>query len=100
MGDGQRFTLSDSQIRIETFSNPREININGVKQWLSFPMIYRDGQLLISRFDLAKTIEPCLRPTMIGNLEPVQTVVLDAGHGGQDGGGHTSTGLEKDYTLT
>ena len=98
-GDNQRFTLSDSQTRIETFANPREININGVKQWLSFPMLYRGGQVLVSRFDLAKTIEPCLRPTMIGNLEPVQTVVLDAGHGGQDGGGHTTTGFEKDYTL-
>ena len=97
--DGHGFTLSDSRVRIETFNNPREININGVKQWLSFPMLYKDGQLLVSRFDLAKTIEPCLRPTMIGNLEPVETVVLDAGHGGQDGGGRTLTNSEKNYTL-
>ena len=97
--DGHGCTLSDSRVRLETFNNPREININGVKQWLSFPMLSRDGQVLVSRFDLAKTIEPCLRPTMIGNLEPVQTVVLDAGHGGQDGGGRTLTDSEKNYTL-
>ena len=55
--------------------------------------------MLVSRFDLAKTIEPCLRPTMIANLRPFQTVVLDAGHGGQDRGGQQHVGLEKDYTL-
>ena len=99
IGDGHSVTLSDSRVRIETFANPREIAINGVKQWLSFPTIFQNGQLLVTRFDLAKTIEPCLRPTMIGNLAPVQTVILDAGHGGQDGGGRTTTGFEKDYTL-
>ena len=97
--DGHSAVLSDSRVRIETFANPREIAINGVKQWLSFPMLYQDGQLLVTRFDLAKTIEPCLRPTMIGNLAPVQTVVLDAGHGGQDGGGRSAMGSEKGYTL-
>ena len=76
-----------------------EVYVNGVKQWLSFPVLNQNGQQLVSRFDLAKTIEPCLRPTMISNLRPFHTVVLDAGHGGQDGGGHSTLGLEKDYTL-
>ncbi len=97
--DAQHVTLSAAHASIETLTNPREINVNGVKQWLSFPVLCRDGKLLVSRFDLAKTIEPCLRPAMIGNLELFNTVVLDAGHGGQDGGGHTLTGSEKDYTL-
>lgn len=97
--EGQHVVFSDGRSRLETFTNPRELYVNGVKEWLSFPMVCRDGQMLITRFDLAKMVEPSLRPTMIGNLEPFQTVVLDAGHGGQDGGGHTTTGLEKDYTL-
>ena len=91
--------LGDSRVRLELCRNPREIYVNGVKQWLSFPIINRNGQTLVSRFDLAKTIEPCLRPTMISNLQPFRTVVLDAGHGGQDGGGHSVTGAEKEYTL-
>ena len=97
--DPQHVTLADSRSRIETLTNSRELLINGVKEWLSFPTVLRDGQTLVSRFDLSKTIEPCLRPAMIGNLEPFQTVVLDAGHGGQDGGGSSATGLEKNYTL-
>lgn len=97
--DGQRLMLSDSQVRIETLTNSRELYVNGVKEWLAFPILNKDGQLLVSRFDLAKTIEPCLRPAMIGNLTSFHTVVLDAGHGGQDGGGNTTTGQEKEYTL-
>lgn len=91
--------LEDNRVRLELCGNPREIYVNGVKQWLSFPILNRDGQTLVSRFDLAKTIEPSLRPTMISNLQPFRTVVLDAGHGGQDGGGRSMTGAEKEYTL-
>ena len=93
------WSLSDSRTRLETCSNPRELYINGVKQWLAFPLLVQNGETLISRLDLAKTVEPCLRPTMIGNLTPFHTVVLDAGHGGQDGGGHSTVGQEKEYTL-
>ncbi len=96
---GNHEVLGDSRVRLELCSNPREIYVNGVKQWLSFPVLNRSGQVLVSRFDLAKTIEPCLRPTMISNLQPFRTVVLDAGHGGQDGGGRSISGAEKEYTL-
>ena len=32
-------SLGDSQVRLETTGNPKELYINGVKQCLSFPMI-------------------------------------------------------------
>ena len=91
--------LSDSRPRLETCVNSRELYINGVKQWLAFPILTQNGETLISRLDLAKTVEPGLRPTMIGNLTPFHTVVLDAGHGGQDGGSRSLSGQEKEYTL-
>ena len=94
-----RWSLADSQVRLETCANPREVYINGIKQWLSYPMIMQNGETLISRLDLSKTLEPSLRPTMIGNLLPFHTVVLDAGHGGQDGGSPSLIGPEKAYTL-
>ena len=92
-------TLDDGRTRLELGLNPREVYVNGVKQWLLFPAVVQDDQVLISRFDLAKTIEPSLRPTMIANLRPFRTVVLDPGHGGKDRGANSRVGAEKDYTL-
>jgi len=79
--------------------NSREATINGVRQWLSFPVREEEGKILISRIDLAKTIEPMLRPQRIPNLKPVETVVIDPGHGGHDRGATNSLGREKEYAL-
>jgi N-acetylmuramoyl-L-alanine amidase len=70
-----------------------------VRNWLCFPVIALEGKFLVSRIDLAKTIEPQLRPQMIQSKTKVQTVVLDAGHGGFDKGARSSYGTEKEYAL-
>lgn len=93
-------TLSGPRAQVEVSGDARELVVNGVKQWLSFPMLIESGQVLISRFDLAKMLDPVLRPNMVPELRPFKTVVLDAGHGGQDRGASSTTGLEKDYTLS
>ena len=77
----------------------REMLINGARNWLSFPVLEKDGQFLVSRLDLAETIEPQMRPQMIANIGHVKTVVLDPGHGGYDKGAVGRYGCEKDYTL-
>jgi N-acetylmuramoyl-L-alanine amidase len=77
----------------------REAEINGVKQWLAFPTHLQDGKLLVSRLDLAKTIEPRLRPEKIEGLHAVTTVVLDPGHGGHDNGAPCRFGFEKNFAL-
>jgi N-acetylmuramoyl-L-alanine amidase len=94
------------KVRFETVKNPlefvsgsREAMINGARSWLCFPLIEQDGKYLVSRTDVAKTIEPLLRPHRVVNVGNVQTVVLDPGHGGYDKGQVSRYGCEKDFAL-
>src|SRR5262244_2584986 len=55
---------SGAKIQSETADHPlefvagsREAMINGARSWLCFPAIEQDGKTLVSRTDLAKTIE-------------------------------------------
>jgi N-acetylmuramoyl-L-alanine amidase len=94
------------KVRFETVKNPlefvsgsREAMINGARSWLCFPLIEQDGKFLVSRTDVAKTIEPLVRPHRVANVGKVQTVVLDPGHGGHDKGQVSRYGSEKDFVL-
>src|SRR5882724_1418840 len=84
---------------LEFVSGSREAIINGARSWLCFPLIEQNGKFLVSRTDVAKTIEPLVRPQRVINAGKVQTVVLDPGHGGYDKGAACRYGCEKDFAL-
>jgi len=84
---------------LEFVSGSREAIINGARSWLCFPLVEQDGKSLVSRTDVAKTIEPLVRPHHVPNVGKVQTVVLDPGHGGYDKGEVSRYGAEKDFAL-
>ena len=97
---------SGAKIQTETANHPlefvsgsREAIINGARSWLCFPVIEHDGKSLVTRTDVAKTIEPLLRPHRVPDVGKVQTVVLDPGHGGHDKGQMSRWGAEKDFAL-
>jgi len=92
-------TLDSGALQLEVTLGQREARINGVKQWLAFPVREEGGKALISRLDLSKVIEPHLRPELIEGFQPVTTVVLDAGHGGHDNGASSRYGYEKNFAL-
>jgi N-acetylmuramoyl-L-alanine amidase len=96
---GKSVVLNNGRNQLQITLDSREAIVNGVRNWLCFPVIAKDGKFLVSRIDLAKTIEPQLRPQMIQHKGRVQTVVLDAGHGGFDKGALSSFGSEKAYAL-
>ena len=96
---GRKIGLEDVNRSIEFTPDSREVMIDGARNWLCFPVIEHDGKVLVSRMDLAKTLEPQFRPQRIPNIEKVQTVVLDPGHGGYDKGATSSYGCEKDFAL-
>src|SRR6476646_6193873 len=84
---------------LEFVSGSREAIIKGARSWLCFPVVEQDGKSLVTRTDVAKTIEPLVRPHRVPNVGKVQTVVLDAGHGGHDKGQVSRYGAEKDFAL-
>src|SRR3954447_1908016 len=96
---GKSVVLNNGRNQLQVTLDSREAIVNGVRNWLCFPVIAHDNKFLVSRIDLAKTIEPQLRPQMIQRSGKIQTVVLDAGHGGHDKGAASTFGNEKDYTL-
>ena len=91
--------LQSGARRMEFAKNSREARVDGVKHWLSFPALYFGGQYFVSRMDLAKTLDPLMRPERIPGLKAVHTVVLDPGHGGHDRGAVNRWGSEKNYNL-
>src|SRR5260370_25024193 len=97
---------SGEKIQLEAVKNPLEFvrgsraaMINGARSLLCLPLVEQDGKILVSRTDVAKTIEPLLRPQRVANVGNVQTVILDPGHGGHDKGQESRYGYEKDFAL-
>src|SRR5262245_6516494 len=96
---GARIQSETANRPLEFVSGSREAMINGARSWLCFPVIDQDGKPLVSRTDVAKTIEPLVRPHRVPEVGKVQTVVLDPGHGGHDKGQVSRYGAEKDFAL-
>ena len=96
---GAKIQTDTADHPLEFVSGSREAIINGARSWLCFPVIEQDGKSLVSRTDLAKTIEPLVRPHRVPDVGTVQTVVLDPGHGGHDKGQVSRYGAEKDFAL-
>jgi N-acetylmuramoyl-L-alanine amidase len=96
---GKTVVLNNGRNQLQVTLDSREAIVNGVRNWLCFPVIAKDDKFLVSRIDLAKTIEPQLRPQMIPQKGRIQTVVLDPGHGGFDKGARNALGTEKNFAL-
>ncbi len=96
---GRNIRLTAGQRSLQVTLNSKELFINGIKFLLSYPVVEHQQEVLISRMDLSKLIEPVLRPSKIVGADLVKTVILDPGHGGHDGGAKGSWGMEKDFNL-
>lgn len=73
--------------------------INTVLFRLSYKVTQKNGHYLFSRIDLAKLIDPVLRPSYIKTAKRFETVIIDPGHGGTDPGSVNRYGKEKDFNL-
>jgi N-acetylmuramoyl-L-alanine amidase len=96
---GKVVVLNNGRNMLQVTLDSREAIVNGVRNWFCFPVIAHENKFLVSRIDLAKTIEPQLRPQMLQRSGKIQTIVLDPGHGGFDKGATSTFGNEKTYAL-
>ena len=77
----------------------QELLINNIKFVMSYPITTLKGKACFSRVDLSKLLDPVIRPWLITQGRPFDTVILDAGHGGHDSGAKGIYGYEKQFTL-
>ncbi len=97
---GRYLVLENAAVMMKLTIGGQEVFMNNVKFVFSFKIIPHKGRYLVSRIDLAKLVDPVLRPKYIATSTPFSTVIIDSGHGGQDSGAVNRHGLEKNYNLT
>ena len=96
---GRAVMLSSPGCTIRGDIGSKELIINGVKFIMSSDLVLSGDNVLLSRLDLTKLVEPVLRPNRIRGAAPIRTVVIDAGHGGYDRGATSVYGCEADLAL-
>ncbi|MFN0126797.1 MAG: N-acetylmuramoyl-L-alanine amidase [Verrucomicrobiales bacterium] len=96
---GSMVALRSPRLVLRLRSGSQEMFVNGVKFMLSLPTTSQGKDVLVSRIDLSKLIDPVLRPSHIAQGPLFTTVVVDPGHGGHDAGARGVFGNEETYTL-
>lgn len=96
---GLRVTLETRKVEMILTIGSKECLMNNVKFVFSHPVLEQNGKVYVSRMDLAKLIDPVLRPNYIRNAGDFRTVILDPGHGGKDSGATNAIGKEATYNL-
>lgn len=91
--------LENDKVEIQLQIGGEECLMNGVKFVFCHPVELLNHRAYVSRMDLAKLIDPVLRPNYIRNAGDFSTVILDPGHGGQDPGATNAIGAEAAYNL-
>ncbi len=96
---GNNVVLENAKVEMRLKVGGNECLMNNVKFVFSNSVAASGNKVYVSRVDLAKLIDPVLRPNFIKNAGDFRTVILDAGHGGKDPGATNPLGAEANYNL-
>jgi len=91
--------LTNRWNRLRGAASSRQLEINGVKTWLSVPITQRNTDLYVSALDLRTLLDPVLIPARNKPGQRVRVIALDAGHGGKDPGFEVGQRQEKVLNL-
>jgi N-acetylmuramoyl-L-alanine amidase len=96
---GNTVVLENPKVEMKLKVGGNECLMNGVKFVFSNEIATVGDKAYVSRVDLAKLIDPVLRPNFIQNAGDFRTVILDPGHGGKDPGATNPYGTEANYNI-
>jgi N-acetylmuramoyl-L-alanine amidase len=96
---GNSLVLENKKVEMKLTVGGNECLMNGVKFVFTHAVATVGDKPYVSRMDLAKLIDPVLRPNFIKNAADFRTVILDPGHGGKDPGATNSLGTEANYNV-
>ena len=96
---GASVILENPKVQMNLKVGGNECLMNNVKFVFSHTVATVGDKVYVSRIDLAKLIDPVLRPNFIRNAGDFRTVILDAGHGGKDPGATNPFGTEANYNI-
>ncbi|MGL5019746.1 MAG: N-acetylmuramoyl-L-alanine amidase family protein, partial [Luteolibacter sp.] len=96
---GRSVVLENPKVEMSLKIGGNECLMNNVKFIFSHEIATVGDKIYVSRIDLAKLIDPVLRPNFIQNAGDFRTVILDPGHGGKDPGATNPYGTEALYNL-
>ncbi len=96
---GRSIVLENAKVEMNLKIGGNECLMNNVKFVFSHDIATVGDKIYVSRIDLAKLIDPVLRPNFIQNAGDFRTVILDPGHGGKDPGATNPYGTEANYNL-
>ncbi len=96
---GNSLVLDNQKVEMKLKIGGQECLMNGVKFVFTHKVTAIGEKAYVSRMDLAKLIDPVLRPNFIKTAGDFRTVILDAGHGGKDPGAVNSIATEAFYNL-
>ncbi|WFB37154.1 N-acetylmuramoyl-L-alanine amidase [Kiritimatiellota bacterium B12222] len=85
---------------LKLFKDSRKAELNGSVIWLNDPVVVENRKWVLSQVDAQVSLRPIILPSAVLKGRGFNVVVLDAGHGGEDGGAVSPTGLlEKQVVL-
>lgn len=98
--DGKQISMITRFNTLRMEGDSRRATFNGTAIWLNGPIGKHWGSWHILQADIDRTILPLLNPNNALAAEECEIVVLDPGHGGEDRGASSRSGLEeKKLTL-
>lgn len=93
-------TLKSAEAELVLVEGSREARLDGMRVFLGEAVVARQGGVYVSTIDVERFLVPIIRPARF-TPSPVKTIVIDAGHGGNDTGTQNKPGKfdEKVFTL-